>query len=571
MTGRRARPRSSASCARSRPRPRPRSVFACCWRIADGVSSIDARARARLCAGGRELAASLADAHARAPSRSYLQGRCADLLLDHATALDALRRGARRFREGARRRRAVAKTLRAISFVHDALGDSSRALDYQFRALAIDQRTGNDSSRAATLRMIGVVYSRTGDAASGLDFYRRSLALCTQPSDAIERGKTLNNIGINLKNLGQLAEAAGGAGRRVQDLRRRWACRCSSAPPSTTSALVQERKGDRAIAETHAARGARAVGGDRLSLRRRACEPRAWARCASAHARYDEARKWLAAALDVCERHNLKPTQFEVHEVLADYYEKTRRPRSAPRTITASSTRSSVKCSRRRRATSCARCRSSSRSRPPGAKPSSSASGRRSLTRANADLDALNISLTEANLQKTMLLDQLERQTYEDALTGLANRRRLDQRLNDEFALALRARPPARRRDGRPRPLQGGQRPVLARGRRRRAAGHGEDPGRAGAAHRPRGALRRRGVRDRAGGDGRAGGAARVREAAPGDRATQLERDPPLAFAHDIDRRDAPTRRLPTHERMLAAADRNLYTAKAAGRNRVVG
>src|SRR4029450_10044598 len=60
------------------------------------------------------------------------------------------------------------------------------------------------------------------------------------------------------------------------------------------------------------------------------------------------------------------------------------------------------------------------------------------LTRANADLDSLNISLTEANLQKTMLLDQLERQTYEDALTGLANRRRLDQRLADEFALALR-------------------------------------------------------------------------------------------------------------------------------------
>jgi diguanylate cyclase (GGDEF)-like protein len=60
------------------------------------------------------------------------------------------------------------------------------------------------------------------------------------------------------------------------------------------------------------------------------------------------------------------------------------------------------------------------------------------LTRANAELDALNVSLTEANLQKTMLLDQLERQTYEDALTNIANRRRLDQRLADEFALALR-------------------------------------------------------------------------------------------------------------------------------------
>ncbi len=60
------------------------------------------------------------------------------------------------------------------------------------------------------------------------------------------------------------------------------------------------------------------------------------------------------------------------------------------------------------------------------------------LTRANVELQELNISLTEANLQKTVLLDQLERQTFEDALTGLANRRRLDQRLVEEFALALR-------------------------------------------------------------------------------------------------------------------------------------
>ena len=92
------------------------------------------------------------------------------------------------------------------------------------------------------------------------------------------------------------------------------------------------------------------------------------------------------------------------------------------------------------------------------------------LTRANAELEALNISLTEANLQKTMLLDQLERQTYEDALTGLANRRRLDQRLADEFALALRHERPLAVAIVDLDHFKIGQRPLFARGGRCRVA-----------------------------------------------------------------------------------------------------
>jgi diguanylate cyclase (GGDEF)-like protein len=60
------------------------------------------------------------------------------------------------------------------------------------------------------------------------------------------------------------------------------------------------------------------------------------------------------------------------------------------------------------------------------------------LSKANADLEALNASLTEANVVRIALVDQLERQTYEDALTGLANRRRLDLRLAESFALVQR-------------------------------------------------------------------------------------------------------------------------------------
>jgi len=67
------------------------------------------------------------------------------------------------------------------------------------------------------------------------------------------------------------------------------------------------------------------------------------------------------------------------------------------------------------------------------------------LTKAYQEMEALNRSLSEANEQKTQLLEQLrlqtrdlEQQSREDPLTGLYNRRYLDFRLENEFARAKR-------------------------------------------------------------------------------------------------------------------------------------
>jgi diguanylate cyclase (GGDEF)-like protein len=69
------------------------------------------------------------------------------------------------------------------------------------------------------------------------------------------------------------------------------------------------------------------------------------------------------------------------------------------------------------------------------------------LAKAYQELQHLNRSLAEANEQKSRLLEELraktaelEKQTKEDALTGLANRRYLDVRLENEFARAKRYR-----------------------------------------------------------------------------------------------------------------------------------
>jgi diguanylate cyclase (GGDEF)-like protein len=67
------------------------------------------------------------------------------------------------------------------------------------------------------------------------------------------------------------------------------------------------------------------------------------------------------------------------------------------------------------------------------------------LTLAYQEMEALNKSLSEANEQKSLLLEQLklqtrdlEQQSREDALTGLYNRRYLDFRIENEFTRAKR-------------------------------------------------------------------------------------------------------------------------------------
>jgi diguanylate cyclase (GGDEF)-like protein len=288
-----------------------------------------------------------------------------------------------------------------------------------------------------------------------------------------------------------------------------------------------------------------------------------------AQARYEDAREWLATALAVAERHNLKPTQYEVLEALADFHDKTgdaaaalvhfRRFHMLEREVQTEAARDKLRALQIQFELSAARREAEiERER------------QESLTRANAELDALNISLTEANLQKTMLLDQLERQTYEDALTGLANRRRLDRRLADEFALALRHN----------RPLAVAMADLdhfkTVNDRYSHAVG---DAALRAIAKLLSAQVRHTDLVARFGGEEfvivlvetDAAAAALVCEKL---RAAVAQHNwasihPGMSLTISIGVCADTT--VPAHDRMLAQADRNLYTAKAAGRNRVVG
>ncbi len=531
---------------------------------AEHVAAQDARRALQHALEAAEVAKSLADnvAHAEA---LFQQARCAELLLDHGPALELYGKALAGF-EAAGSEQEMAKTLRAISLIHDALGDFSQALDFQLRALEIDERIGNTASRAATLRTIGLVCSKTGDHVTGLDFYRQSLALCTQVTDSLDRGKTLNNIGINLKNLGQFQEAHSALSEAHQ-LFATLGMPLLQCAALNNLGLVQEKLGDIVGAERtlHEA----LVLSESVDYQPGVAHAHmALGRMLAKQSRCDEARERLLAALQLSERQGIKLTGYECHEALADLYERVGDPASAlhhfrrfhemEREVQFESAGNKLRAF-------------AIQYQVAAAKRDAELQKERQavLSRANVELDALNVSLTEANLQKTMLLDQLERQTFEDALTGLANRRRLDQRLADEFSLA--------RRHGRSLAVAIADLDEFKRVNDRFSHAVGD------AALRTLAKLLTSQVRHtdlvaRFGGEEfvlvlvqtDADAACRVCEKL---RSAVENFDwntvhPGLALTLSIGMCADTT--LPGHERMLALADRNLYRAKEGGRNRVV-
>jgi diguanylate cyclase (GGDEF)-like protein len=530
----------------------------------DGISAADAHRALEHAVEAAAIAGELADRRGLAEAL-FQQGRCRELLLDHGAALDLYGRALEGF-ETVGDEIAVARALRAISFLQDVLGDFSHALEHQLRALEIDERNGITANRPVTLRTIGLVCSKTGDHAAGLEFYRQSLAACADQSDDLERGKTLNNIGINLKNLDRFDESLVALTEALQ-LFEALDVPLLQCATLNNLGLVHDKMGDAAAAE-RTLRDALARSESLAYAQGIAHAQMALGRLYAAQERSEEAQERLHAALRICERQSIKLTCFECHEALAALYERLgdsvralhhfRRFHEIEREVHLESASNKLRAFAIQFQVATAK-RDAELQRERQAV----------LTRANAELDALNISLTEANLQKTMLLDQLERQTFEDALTGLANRRRLDQRLADEFALALR--------HGRPLAVAIADLDNFKMVNDRHSHAVGDAALRA-VAKLLSSQVRHTDLVARFGGEEfvlvlvetDADAALRVCEKlrAAVERHAWDAVHPGLALTISIGVCADTT--LAGHERMLASADRNLYLAKAGGRNRVV-
>lgn len=420
------------SAAEPVPSPATREhQLASLLREAERALAHDAQVAARLAREGSALARERDDRKSRARAR-YLEGRAAEILLDETAALEAYREALAAF-EADRNDAGRADALRGIGNVYDTLGDAPQALAHHLRALAVAEALGDARSQATTMRTIGVVHSRAGRPEIGLQWYRSSLELAGD--DPAERSRTLNNIGINLKNLGRLDESLDTLTTAHEGFRS-----CAHAVGQAASlnniGKTLERMGRLADAEvrlSEALRLSRSTGyvegtvNASLTL----------GRLCDRTGRDAEALAFLDAALATARQHGLRSAEAEAHDALAALHERTGAAGRALEHLRASHAIERAllsEASDRQLKSLSIRYQLSAAQR----EAELLRAKQQELATANARLGALNLELAAADAQKSRLLVELERETREDSLTGLANRRRLDERLTEEFERATR-------------------------------------------------------------------------------------------------------------------------------------
>ena len=306
---------------------------------------------------------------------------------DYATALSYDFRGLELcqtlgYREGEQR------ALPNVAVTYFELGHYHDALHYFFKGLALQNETDDPFTYALCLGNIGRTYKALGDFEQAQAFQRRSLALREQIGD--RRG-----VSYALNELASICLALGDLSQSEAYLRRSLALAASLDDKDSQldtrlqlgALLARQRKFKQALSFLNEALTlAQAIGNQAELLRVH-------------YALFEthKARRQLSKALEHLELY------AQLKEALAEEAGSLR----------LQGLRALFETERAEKEREIYRLKNVE------------------LARANAELQALNEQMTE-------LLEQLERQAKEDALTGLYNRRHADLRLGEEFARSRR-------------------------------------------------------------------------------------------------------------------------------------
>jgi diguanylate cyclase (GGDEF)-like protein len=356
----------------------------------------------------------------------WRRGEYPEAMRMHLRALDIQRAQGDRMGEGL--------SLNSLGNVSYHLGDYGQALDYYQDSLKVREEIGDRVGVAYCLNNIGNIHGQLGESQRALEHMLQALA--------IKEGADPQAAGISMLNVGS-AYADLGDDERALEYMERAAVRLRE-----TGSLDGEATCLRDIGRVHERRGdvARALECYQASLATtqalgaRVFEAETLIRLGALRVRMGESDEGLAdlhAALEMVSALGARPQVYAAHEALTEVYESRgaldralrhyRAFHTAWRDVFNAETNARIKSVLVRTEVQQAQREAEI------------------LRQKNDELTAAYDRLREADEEKARLVArlreqavELERQTREDALTGLSNRRHLDALLSVEWERALR-------------------------------------------------------------------------------------------------------------------------------------
>jgi len=331
------------------------------------------------------------------------------------------------------------RVLRALSMGCELHGAVDAALAWAKEALDAARRQDDQRLIRDALLSVGIAHSRAGDVEAGLVHFQQVLALFEAGGEDAGCMSVLNNMGINCKNLGRHADAIAHFERglifagKVGDVAASAVLRSNLGEPLLALGRLAE-----AQRELTAALDALAGCGYReAEINARVTHGRVLLALGDEPAAQAELERALSAAESTGGRNyaaRAHHTLAELHKAAGRFEAALRHHEAFHAAERAQFNAESDKAIR------------SLRVQLEVADARHEAELHRlkhvEIAQAHDELKALHAALLAADDEKTALLERLAEQSRTDALTGLANRRWLDERLADELQRSRRHQTP---------------------------------------------------------------------------------------------------------------------------------
>ena len=326
--------------------------------------------------------------------------------------------------------------LRALSIGSELLGAPDDAVAWAAQALTAARAHGGPLLEADALLSLGIGYSRSGQAAAGLEQFAQVLVIFEREQSAGSLS-VLNNMGINCKNLGRLDESVAHYERALA-LAQGDAAAVAVLQSNLSEPLMLLGRLDEAHTVLAAALPVLAASGyAEAETNARVTHGRVLLKSGLVAAAQAELELALRRGAETGGRNHAArahQTLAELHKQAGDFERALHHADAAHAAERAQFNEESdrkVGALRVRMEVTSAR-HEAELHRAKHAEVSS----------AHDELKALHAALLAADAEKNLLLTRLAEQSRTDALTGLANRRALDERLLDALARSRRYEQP---------------------------------------------------------------------------------------------------------------------------------